>query len=257
LTNFAIYKDIFQIDVEGYPRERIDKTLVPRYPIGRYLLDRYLRKGKIKVIEMKKDPWISANDAAEIISGNSGRPVHPDYVRLLARQNPKKLASKPLDGRTNVYLRTDVEKIQVKAKRVAHRSVEATQAPVQPIEAQPVEEKPILAITQTEVAQICVSDTKKGLPDNLPTGTLKRGAFVQAYGLSNADFGKWLENGLGDDHLEVTYYTNEKNKKSSYLTPSQQKQVLEILKRHDKLKMPETEQEVKQEPAWYLPDQKS
>jgi hypothetical protein len=69
----------------------------------------------------KQDPWISANEAAAIISENSGKPVHPDYVRLLARQHPEKLASKPLDGRTNIYLRTDVEKIKVKAKRVTDR----------------------------------------------------------------------------------------------------------------------------------------
>ena len=66
----------------------------------------------------KQELWISANEAAKIISKNSGRPIHPDYVRLLARQNPKKLASKPLDGRTNVYLRSDAEKIKVRAKRV-------------------------------------------------------------------------------------------------------------------------------------------
>lgn len=72
----------------------------------------------------KQEPWISANEAADIISKNSGRPVHSDYVRLLARQNPKKLASKPLDGRTNVYLRTDVEKIKVKAKRKSSESTE-------------------------------------------------------------------------------------------------------------------------------------
>lgn len=69
----------------------------------------------------KQEPWISANDAAEIISKNSGKPVHPDYVRLLARQHPKKLASKPLDGRTNVYLRSDVEQIKVRAKKVTDR----------------------------------------------------------------------------------------------------------------------------------------
>jgi hypothetical protein len=100
----------------------IDKTYVLRYPIERYLIDGYLRKGKDKVIDMKKEPWISANEAAQIISENSGKPVHPDYVRLLARQNPKKLASKPLDGRTNVYLRTDVEKIKVKAKNVKNKA---------------------------------------------------------------------------------------------------------------------------------------
>ena len=66
--------------------------------------------------------------AAAIISKNSGRAIHPDYVRLLARQNPKKLASKPLDGRTNVYLKSDADKITVRAKRVSRQQEAQTEA---------------------------------------------------------------------------------------------------------------------------------
>ena len=84
---------------------------------------------------MKKDKelWISANEAAEIISANSGRPVNPDYVRLLARQKPHLLRHKPLDGRTNVYLKEDVLKIKVKKRRVA----------VKPVELPPVDNLPL------------------------------------------------------------------------------------------------------------------
>jgi hypothetical protein len=88
----------------------------------------------------KPEPWISANEAAEIISKNSGRPVHPDYIRLVARQKPQTLASKPLDGRTNVYLRSDVEKIKVRAKRVANRQ-EKTQETSTPIQGVPPEQE--------------------------------------------------------------------------------------------------------------------
>jgi hypothetical protein len=240
LTSFTRNKDILQIGIEGYSKEGIDKTPVLRYPIDRYLIDRYLRKGKIKVIEMKKDPWISANDAAEIISGNSGKPVHPDYVRLLARQNPKKLASKPLDGRTNVYLRTDVEKIKVKAKRVADRQTEATQTELPTLESVPTPstpEKPIPAIPKPEVSQISVSKRLEGLPTSQPPNTMKRGEFVEMYKLNNGPFGKWLENGLGDDKLEATWYISFPNKKkSACFTPEQIAHNLEVLKRHGKLK---------------------
>lgn len=90
----------------------------------------------------KPEPWISANEAAEIISNNSGRPVHADYVRLVARQKPQTLASKPLDGRTNVYLRSDVEKIKVRAKKVTNRQ-EKTQKTSPLIGPSTEQEKPI------------------------------------------------------------------------------------------------------------------
>lgn len=87
---------------------------------------------------MKKDKelWITANQAAEIISANSGRPVHPDYVRLLARQKPHLLRHKPLDGRTNVYLKEDVAKIKVKVRRSTYKREEPK--PVE--ENRPIEE---------------------------------------------------------------------------------------------------------------------
>ena len=91
----------------------------------------------------KQEPWISANEAAEIISENSGRPIHPDYVRLVARQKPKTLASKPLDGRTNVYIRSDVEKIVVRAKKVNRQRQTESNAVISSEENKPVaEEKP-------------------------------------------------------------------------------------------------------------------
>lgn len=75
---------------------------------------------------MKKDygQWISASDAAAIISDNSGRPVQEDYVRLLARQKPHMLRHKPLNGRRNLYFKPDVEKIKVKIRRVASKAIE-------------------------------------------------------------------------------------------------------------------------------------
>ena len=81
---------------------------------------------------MKKDPWIGAQEAAEIISENSGRPVIQQYVRELAQKG--KIAYKAQDGRTNVYLRADVEKIKVRAKKVVDR--------VAPGEEKPAEQSP-------------------------------------------------------------------------------------------------------------------
>jgi hypothetical protein len=68
---------------------------------------------------MKKEPWISAKEAAEIISANSGRPIIQQYVRELAQKG--KITYRPIDGRTNEYLRSDVEKVKVRVKKVADR----------------------------------------------------------------------------------------------------------------------------------------
>lgn len=68
---------------------------------------------------MTKEAWIGAQEAADIISKNSGRTVIQQYVRELAQKG--KIAYKPQDGRTNVYLRSDVEKVKVRIKKVADR----------------------------------------------------------------------------------------------------------------------------------------
>lgn len=68
---------------------------------------------------MKKEAWVTAKEAAEIISANSGRPIIQQYVRELAQKG--KIKCRPLDGRTNEYLRSDVEKIKVRIKKVADR----------------------------------------------------------------------------------------------------------------------------------------
>jgi hypothetical protein len=62
----------------------------------------------------KKEIWISAREAAEIMTANSGHPVSVDYVRLLSNQN--KLRTRPIDGRTKEYLKSDVEGYKVRGK---------------------------------------------------------------------------------------------------------------------------------------------
>lgn len=61
-----------------------------------------------------KDVWISGNEAAEIISRNSGHIVLPAYVRILAAQG--KITSRAKNGREKEYLRRDVEAIKVEGK---------------------------------------------------------------------------------------------------------------------------------------------
>ena len=60
----------------------------------------------------KEEKWITAKDASLMLTKQSGRPVIQQYVRDLARQG--KIKWKPFDGRTNLYLKSDVEKLHVK-----------------------------------------------------------------------------------------------------------------------------------------------
>jgi len=58
---------------------------------------------------------VTAKEAAEILNQNSGRTdIKPDYVRQLVAY--KKLEAHKIDGRTNLYKRSEVEAITV-----AHR----------------------------------------------------------------------------------------------------------------------------------------
>jgi hypothetical protein len=67
----------------------------------------------------KSDEWISGNEATDILSKNSGRPITSAYLRLIARQG--KIRWRAMDGRTNEYYRPDVEKYKVKARSKEQR----------------------------------------------------------------------------------------------------------------------------------------
>ena len=62
----------------------------------------------------KKEKWIDANEAAAILTLNSGHEVKSDYVRTLLRKG--KIQSKMLDGRTRGYLKSEIEVLTVKKK---------------------------------------------------------------------------------------------------------------------------------------------
>ena len=53
-----------------------------------------------------KDRWIPAEEAVKILSENTDHEVSQDYLRTLVRLG--KIASRALDGRTNVYSQKDV-----------------------------------------------------------------------------------------------------------------------------------------------------
>lgn len=63
----------------------------------------------------KKEEWIEVNEAAAIISENSGHEVSVDYVRLLAKK--ERIERRPKNKREHLYLKSDAQRIKVRARK--------------------------------------------------------------------------------------------------------------------------------------------
>lgn len=62
-----------------------------------------------------EEEWAEVQETAAILSENSGRAISSDYVRLLAYKG--RIKTKPKDGRTLLYLKSDAQKIVVKSRK--------------------------------------------------------------------------------------------------------------------------------------------
>jgi hypothetical protein len=60
------------------------------------------------------DNWITSKVAATILTARSGHVVTIDYVRRLG--NTGKIETRPIDARTKLYSRKDIEAYTVKAR---------------------------------------------------------------------------------------------------------------------------------------------
>ena len=67
----------------------------------------------------KKEEWITGKEAAAILSANSGHYISDSYLRLLVKHG--KITSRAVDGRTNEYLKSDVEAYRVR-KNQKHKT---------------------------------------------------------------------------------------------------------------------------------------
>ena len=61
----------------------------------------------------KKEEWITGQEAAIILTEKSGHQVAASYVRFLAYRVGK-ISHRPRDGRTEEYLKSDVEAYRVR-----------------------------------------------------------------------------------------------------------------------------------------------
>lgn len=64
--------------------------------------------------EKPQEDWISSQEAAEMLTANSGHLISSDYVRQLGRNG--KIETKILDLRTKLYSRKDIEAYTVKQR---------------------------------------------------------------------------------------------------------------------------------------------
>jgi hypothetical protein len=71
-------------------------------------------------VPRKKEEWILGSEAAALLTEKSGHEVRQNYVRLLAIQG--KIQYRARDGRTNEYLKSDVEDYQVRQNKKGEES---------------------------------------------------------------------------------------------------------------------------------------
>jgi hypothetical protein len=62
-----------------------------------------------------KDRWITAQEAAVILTKNTDHEISPDYVRMLAKAN--KIDFRARDRRTNEYRLSDIEAYHVRPQK--------------------------------------------------------------------------------------------------------------------------------------------
>ncbi len=179
---------------------------------------------------MPKDIWITAGTAAKLLEERLGRPIRVDYVTRLGMLG--RIRKQDMGSRIVLYHRHDVEQVQIRERKKpsAEKPIQTELPLAQMPENAPVQEK---LIDDTSTSQ----NRNVAQFEDMPPGTMKRGELVETYKLNNAQFGKWLEHGLGDDRLEVTYYISFPNKKkSACFTPEQITHNLEVLRKHGKIK---------------------
>lgn len=78
---------------------------------------------------MARRVWITAQEAAAIISKNNNRPVNDQHVRDYARKG--RIIYRARDGRTNEYLKSDVDKLQIRKYTPKKNNQEEKQMPLE------------------------------------------------------------------------------------------------------------------------------
>ena len=67
----------------------------------------------------KKEEWITGKEAAALLTERSDHEIGQNYVRFLAYRAGK-ISHRPRDGRTEEYLKSDVEEIKVRKHKAVN-----------------------------------------------------------------------------------------------------------------------------------------
>jgi hypothetical protein len=67
-----------------------------------------------KIIALNE--YVSAHDAAQLLSAKHGRPISGKYIRSLSKRKKNPVRTQPMGNRL-LYHRDDLEKVTVRAKR--------------------------------------------------------------------------------------------------------------------------------------------
>lgn len=97
-------------------------------------------------------------------------------------------------------------------------------------------DEPTFDPTKKKVSQNRNIALSESMPADLPAGTVKLVDFVNQYGLSDSNMGRWIDTGLKGEKIETTKRIRATGRTQHFLTPAQQEKAVEILKRHGKLK---------------------
>jgi hypothetical protein len=61
------------------------------------------------------EDWLSASDAASLLSDKMGFPIDPKYIARLARSKKQPVKTRPVSGHL-LYLKADIERCKVRKK---------------------------------------------------------------------------------------------------------------------------------------------
>src|SRR5215469_9857510 len=139
---------------------------------------------------MPKSAWITAGQAAQLLTERFGRPIRPDYVTKLGAMN--RVRSQHISSRMVLYNRKDIEQVQIKARG---KSAD----PIQP------------EILRTEKGEKLPASSSMGQntesvskAPNFSSRMLTASEFANQYGIEYDVFKNYIKRGVNGEKFEVT-----------------------------------------------------
>ena len=167
-----------------------------------------------------------------------GRPDQADMSRQVETDIERRLASLAQSiANLNAAVDSQTRRITELTKRVAELEtrnypVIAENVPVVSTHVQPSQNT-----IPPKVSQISNTVPSSPIPSALPPGTLHSSDFADQLGIKRTVFDSMMKNGIGGEELERTKIPiiARPGQNRNYFNPTQQKQAIELLRKHGKL----------------------